>query len=592
MNTKLFALCFALALLLTACGGQEVVATAPQPETASPRDVNVGTLPAPVTTPAPVEETGVQEPRFLGDLARPPAFRGETLPTARGDYFAASGMCSACHSAMRDAAGNDVSIDTYWRATMMANAARDPYWQAAVRAEVMANPAIADVIEDTCARCHMPMARTTSAFQGEVGKVLDEGYLNAENDLHVLAMDGVSCTLCHQIEDQYLGSDESFDGGYVIDSATPMGERVTYGPYQASENDARLMSGASGFVPVQGTHLQTSALCATCHTLYTPTVDAQGNVVGHFPEQTPYQEWEASDYADRQSCQDCHMPEVDGEVSLSITNSPPRSPFSRHAFAGGNTYALMLLRSFGQEIGVTADSDHLDAALQRAITQLREGTAQIAITQTSLESGTLSIAVQVTNQTGHKLPTGYPSRRLWLHLTVEDARGTVLFESGGWNADGSIVGNDNDADPLAFEPHYRVIDSPDQVQIYEAIFVDTDGAVTTTLLRGYRYVKDNRLLPSGFVKDGASEDIAVRGQAVEDDDFRSPGDTVTYRIPVGDAPAPYTVRVELLYQSIGYRWAQKMAQYDAAETSRFMNWYEQVPNLPVLIAEAVQEVTP
>ena len=37
---------------------------------------------------------------------------------------------------MSSAAGEDLSIGFAWRASIMANAARDPYWQAAVRREV------------------------------------------------------------------------------------------------------------------------------------------------------------------------------------------------------------------------------------------------------------------------------------------------------------------------------------------------------------------------------------------------------------------------------------------------------------------------
>ena len=64
--------------------------------------------------------------------------------------------------------------------------------------------------------------------------------------------------------------------------------------------------------------------------------------------------------------------------------------------------------------------------------------------------------------------------------------------------DGSISGNDNDADRSRFEPHYTEISEPGQVQIYEPIMADSQGKVTTGLLSAVRYVKDNRILPNGF----------------------------------------------------------------------------------------------
>ena len=57
----------------------------------------------------------------------------------------------------------------------------------------------------------------------------------------------------------------------------------------------------------------------------------------------------------------------------------------------------------------------------------------------------------------------------------------MLFKSGALNEDGSIVGNDDDADPTCYEPHYSENRSADQVQIYEAILTGMNGEVTTGL---------------------------------------------------------------------------------------------------------------
>src|SRR5205085_7251570 len=130
------------------------------------------------------------------------------------------------------------------------------------------------------------------------------------------------------------------------------------------------------------------------------------------------------------------------------------------------------------------------------------------------------------NHTGHNLPTAYPSRRAWLHVVILDRSGQKVFESGALNRDGSIQGNDNDADPARFEPHYREITNPDQVQIYEPILKDAAGRVTTGLLKAVGYLKDNRLLPSGFDKATAHPDILVVGDAAQDDDFTAAKDTV------------------------------------------------------------------
>jgi len=237
-------------------------------------------------------------------------------------------------------------------------------------------------------------------------------------------------------------------------------------------------------------------------------------------------------------------------------------------------------------MGVTATSDQIKAAINRAQVQLEGETAQILISKSEITDSTLKVDLKVENQVGHKFPSGFPSRRVWIHLTVANEDGVVIFESGKWDNQGGISGNQNDLDATAFEPHYQVIENLDQVQIYEAIMADVDGAVTTTLLRGAVYLKDNRLLPAGFEKESVSEDIAVQGGAQDDLDFVGGHDQIQYLVNIGDATGPFTVTAELVYQSIGYRWAANLRQYDALEPQRFTSYYENVPNLPVSIASA------
>jgi hypothetical protein len=87
--------------------------------------------------------------------------------------------------------------------------------------------------------------------------------------------------------------------------------------------------------------------------------------------------------------------------------------------------------------------------------------------------------VEVRNLTGHKFPTGYPSRRTWLHVRVGDVGNAMLYESGGLDESGAIPGNDNDRDRRLYEPHYEEITRQDQVQIYEPILGDRSGLPTT-----------------------------------------------------------------------------------------------------------------
>jgi hypothetical protein len=69
-------------------------------------------------------------------------------------------------------------------------------------------------------------------------------------------------------------------------------------------------------------------------------------------------------------------------------------------------------------------------------------------------------------------------------VTVRDASGTAVFESGALDGRGRIAGNDNDVDPLRYEPHYEEVRTADQVQIYESVMADSAGQLTTGLLSG------------------------------------------------------------------------------------------------------------
>ena len=503
------------------------------------------------------------------DVAARPAAAGGPAPV----LFKSADRCQACHNGLTTPSGEDVSLGVAWRASMMAHSSRDPYWQAAVRREVLDHPSAAAAIERECSRCHMPMAHVTELTAGASPSLFANLPPAAAGPQAALAADGVSCTVCHQIQAANLGTPESFTGHFTIDTTTPAGQRPVYGPFAVEEGLKRVMHSATEFLPAEGAHIRSSEMCATCHTLYTEALDARGNVVGRLPEQVPYLEWRHSAYRETQSCQACHMPVVREPVRISSTLGRPREGVARHSFRGGNFWMLKVLNRYRDDLGVTTLPQELEAAVRETIAHLREDTADLAIGNGRLAGGRLSFDVQVTNRTGHKLPTAYPSRRAWLHVVVRDAGGAILFESGAVEPSGRITGNDNDRDAAAFEPHHVEISSPEQVQIYESVLGDPQGAVTTGLLTGVRYLKDNRLLPRGFDKTTAGADVAVRGGAASDGDFAAAGDRVRYTIAV-PAGGPLAVTAELLYQSVGFRWAHNLRQRPSPETDRFVRYYE------------------
>ncbi len=489
--------------------------------------------------------------------------------------FVTSDRCFACHNGLLTPSGEDVSIATTWRASMMANGARDPYWQASLLRETLDHPTAKAAIEHECSACHMPMTRYSAKIAGGQGQVFAHLARGASaTATGQLAVDGVSCTLCHQIQAQGLGQEASFTAGFVVDETTPLGQRQAHGPYSVDSGRMTLMRSASRFVPNPADHLKSAELCATCHTLYTHALGSQGEVLGELPEQVPYLEWRHSAYRDDKSCQDCHMPEVEQEVAISSVLGIPRQEVSRHVFRGGNFLVPAMLDDLRAELGVLALAHELERTAQATTEHLKDAAANVALREVTLSDGTLAATVVVSNLAGHKLPTAYPSRRAWLHVTVHDGRGGLIFESGRGQPNGAIAGNDNDADPARYEPHYELITVPDEVQIYEAILAASDGTVTTGLLTAVDYAKDNRLLPKGFAKATAEPDIKPRGRALADADFDGDGDRVRYQVTVAGASGPFTIRAALCYQPIGFRWAQNLGSHQGSQIDRFVASYE------------------
>lgn len=492
-----------------------------------------------------------------------------------GSHFQTSDRCVACHNGLSTPTGEDISIGINWRTSMMANAGRDPYWIAGVRRETIDHPTAAQAIQDECTICHMPMMRYESKLAGSGGKAFAHFPPNRNKLADRLAEDGVSCSVCHQITSENLGRRESFVGGFKIDEKKAPGDRHEYGPYEVDKGHAMIMRSSSTFQPYEARQvIRSSELCATCHTLYTQALNPQGQVIGELPEQVPYQEWLHSSYKTTSSCQSCHMPVVPEDVPITNVFGEPRPGFSRHTFVGGNFFMQRLLNRYRADLGIPALPEDMDSAANRTIAHLQSEASKLSIKRLEIHNGRAGIEISIENLGGHKLPTAYPSRRVWLHVTVRDRNTKMLFESGALKPDGSIQGNDNDDDASRVEPHFSEITRPDQVQIYEAVMGDPAGKPTTGLLTALQFVKDNRLLPRGFDKGTADKDIAVHGEAETDPDFTAGGDTARYSVEVSAGQGPFQVDAELWYQPIAYRWAMNLKQYDAMEPKRFVGYYE------------------
>jgi uncharacterized protein YeaO (DUF488 family) len=501
------------------------------------------------------------------------------------EHFSGSRNCARCHNGMKDANGENVSIEKAWRGTSKAHAFKDPYWRAKVKSETNRAPHLKDVIESTCSRCHAPMANVEATLLNEDSTIFDGGFANPYNTHYDEAMEGVSCTLCHQIENTpELGTLAGFSGHFQIGT-----ERKIYGPF--TDVEPAPMRRKVNYEIEYSEHMDQSKMCATCHNLKTPYLDEHGQIIpqsieDYFPEAMPFTEWAYSSVSATKNCQDCHMKKTDGAP---IASKPrwavtERDGFARHIFAGGNKLILDILNTNRKALGVTASKASFEYTMAETDKKLNHASS-IEVLEQTLDSNGLLFTLKINNRAGHKLPTAFLARRVVLHVTVTDSDGAVVFESGKINNDGSVAGADSDTDPTTYEPHYDLITSEDQVQIYETVARNNLGKVTYTILRSADYLKDNRIPPRGFDKNNVPKDIWVVGSAFDDANFLGGSDEISYHVE-GLTESEYTINAELIYQAISYPHVLDLASDSSQEAADFKVMFNASPHKSSFMTEA------
>ncbi|MCR9244346.1 MAG: cytochrome c family protein [bacterium] len=513
-------------------------------------------------------------------VAGPVDFDGDN-PHERDEFFTTSEQCAVCHTpapgatAMTGIGGEDISPYGLWQGTMMANSFRDPYFRAQIRKESAAS---GEAVQELCLRCHTPMehhdARRTGKKRPRLADVEDS----------IFADDSVSCTICHMIDKRGLGDPSTWSG-----QPNFVKRRIINGPF---ENPATApMQNLVNYTPVHGEHISSSALCATCHTLHT---EHQGTV---FPEQTPYLEWRNSVFSDEdgkteasRSCQECHMADL-GEARIARNpagfdfNIPVRKGYRSHAIVGGNAFMLDMIGENAEELAAIAEPEIFSQMAAAARKQLAERTARLTISEIVREDGVAKFSIDVENLTGHKFPTGYPSRRAWLHVQLLSGR-RLLFESGAVDEDtGRIL---EVADALRI-PHVQTVKRPEDVVVYEMIAADPEGEPTTYLTKMVERKKDNRLLPRGWNAAGPHvKDTRPKGIG-EDPDFAGGGDKVHFELPLPErVRGRLRVIARMYYQPVPPTWADALRDLDAEECQRFVRLYDEMDKTPDNVAFAVR----
>ena len=431
-----------------------------------------------------------------------------------------------------------------------------------------------------------------------------------------LARDGISCMVCHQISDDGLGTQAGYTGNFVTGEPGQV-----YGPYASDEVVPKPMQHALDITPKFGAQIKDSDMCGSCHNILLPTFNNDGTPHPHQApngqmvtatyEQTTHLEWVNSDFSKQgsfESCQDCHMPT---DFKVGDTHNPlkgikianiessdmpptthrlpdaditltPRDTFARHSLHGLNVFLNEMFQQFPMILGLRQLDYMVNTNVQPALLTGRDSMIEMAENQTAdvlikgIETSAeqaLTVHIEVVNKTGHFLPSGVGFRRVFVETTVYDHNNQAIWASGRTNDLGVILNGLTDkplateqggAGQSAYQPHYQVINQPDQVQIYQEIIQDSAGHNTTSFLRRVADKKDNRIRGRGFDPQYYLQNPSpyiqmlgvLIGQAAKDPDYFDPSltgrDRLTYQMALSteQLKSASHVTVKLYNQSI------------------------------------------
>jgi len=449
--------------------------------------------------------------------------------------------CEVCH-------GNyDPNVEPYanWKGSMMAQASIDPLFKANM---VIANQDAPDS-GDLCLRCHF----SRGWLQGR--SVPTDGSAMLDTD-----KSGVSCDFCHRLLDPiYDPVQNPLEDEAILAELINPTSVFANGMYTVDPTGARrgpFVDATSGHPILVSPFHREVAICGTCHDVSNPAFekDEQGNYVPNsfdepasnylssvlMPVERTYSEWFFSEYntltgvyapqfggnSDYVStCQDCHMRDVTGQ-GCNFGTPPVRDDLPLHDQTGGSSWLGGLMSSLFPE---QVSSDTAQAGAQRAKYMLQNA-AQLDVDQDGSK-----LEVTVTNNTGHKLPTGYPEgRRIWINVKFYDNDANLISESGAYDPNTGVLTHDEQLKLYDIEPGLDHITAP--------LVGEPNGPSLHFVLNNKVY-KDNRIPPRGFTN-AAYEQFggAHVGYHYPDGQY---WDETFYDIPVGAALAEVT----LYYQS-------------------------------------------
>lgn len=430
-------------------------------------------------------------------------------PTNPGELvndLASSSDCNYCHAfANQDSLFTEppYAPQATWTPSLMANSARDPVFWAGMALAAQDDPAETEA----CVRCHAP-----NAFLQGRGSATSIDELDAEaGDL-----EGVTCELCHRMTD---GS-EIGNAQYEVDDVLQGASVVRRGPWDYTDGVPQPVPGVEGHATTFDPFTGSSQMCGTCHdvTTHRERVDDAGVGMGmDFNEQRTYSEWANSAFAQQgdgfRSCKDCHMPEVPDSAACGPYNNVHQHPAGnrRHELLGANRFMLTLLQEDAAP-GFEASTypfalERMDEFLATAASLEVEPPASV-----DLGAGLEDLIVTVTNETGHKLPSGYSEGRvMWIEVVARYGD-DVVMSSGLWDQASATIQDDP------------------AVRRYEGLAQDYETGTRNHLLLNNHWSVDSRIPPRGLRPDVDTDPVGDRYPMTGEGAWQH-WDEVSYALP-------------------------------------------------------------
>ena len=478
-----------------------------------------------------------------------------TQPLDLTDPILSAQSCAFCHAGYDP---EDAPFDR-WAGSMMANATRDPIFHAALAIAEQDAPYSGEL----CIRCHAPGGWLEGRSVPTDGSALfGQDY------------EGVSCQFCHRMVDPIAdAANPPFDPG-ILSGLSDAPSSAHGGQYVVDPEDRRRgpfdPSTCNLYHPntSQSPFHQESLLCATCHDVSNPAFTRVGGAVpsasdtyvlnaldtphpnhdafDQFPIERTYSEWLHSDFGRGpvdmgglfggnkelvSSCQDCHMPDTSGTGCDPNLGAPFRDDLPQHDFNGANSWVPLAIHSLDQSLelyGAAEASGQPLSVFQEAVD--RNVSMLERASDTTLTQSGDTLTVRITNNGGHKLPTGYgEGRRMWIHVRFLDAGGALLLEHGHYDATDAEL---DESDTKVYEIKHGM----------DTTVADLTG---NTPGESFHFVlnntieKDNRIPPRGFTND-AYEAIQAQpvGATYADGQY---WDDTDFAIPCGAAQVEVTV---------------------------------------------------